>query len=43
MYNQQQNTPYPKGGRFGEENFLRYLDLCYVNPVYHKLKTFPLL
>ena len=33
----------PKGGRFCEENFLRYLDFCYVNPVYHKLKTFPLL
>ena len=29
-----------KGGRFCEENFLRYLDLCYVNPTYHKSKTF---
>ena len=33
----------PKGGRFCEENFLRYLDLCYVNPAYYKLKTFSLL
>ena len=32
----------PKGGRFCEENFLRYLDLCYVNPTCHKLKTIPL-
>ena len=24
-----------------KENFLRYLDLCYVNPAYHKLKTSP--
>ena len=22
----------PKGGRFCKENFLRYLDLCYVKP-----------
>ena len=33
----------PKGVRFIEENFLRYLDLCYVNPDHQKLKTFPLL
>ena len=32
-----------EGGRFWEENFLRNLDLCYVNPSYLKLKTFPLL
>ena len=31
----------PKGCRFCEENFLRYLDSCYVNPAYHKLNTFP--
>ena len=24
----------PKGGRFCKENFLRHLDLCYVNPAY---------
>ena len=24
----------PKGGKFGENNFLRYLGLCYVNPAY---------
>ena len=33
----------PLGGRFCETNFLRYLDLCYVNPAYYKSKTFPLL
>ena len=33
----------PKGGRFCEDNFLRYLGLCYVNPTHHKLKTSPLL
>ena len=34
----------PKGGRFCEENFLKrnYLDLCYVNPTYQKLKTLTL-
>ena len=32
----------PKEGRFCEENFLRYLDLCYVNPSYHILKTYTL-
>ena len=32
-----------KGDRIYEENFLRYLDLCCVNPVCHKLKIFPLL
>ena len=26
-----------------KKKFLRYLDLCYVNPACHKLKTFPLL
>ena len=29
----------PKSARFGWENFLRYLGLCYVNPAYYKLKT----
>ena len=32
----------PKGNRFYQENFLRYLDLYYVNSAHHKLKTFPL-
>ena len=32
----------PKGGRLCEENFLRYLDLYYVNSTCNKLKTFPL-
>ena len=37
--------PLPKkGGRFCEENLLRYQNLPYVNPPsYHKLETFPLL
>ena len=36
--------PFPsKGGRFCDENVLHYLDSCYVNSIYHKLKTFPLL
>ena len=26
-----------KGGRFGKENFVRYIDLCYVETAYHKL------
>ena len=44
MYHLQQNTLYPlKGSRFCEENFLRYLFLCYINPAYHKLKIFRLL
>ena len=35
-------TPFtPKGGRFSEKNFLHYLDLCYVNPAYHKLEISP--
>ena len=38
-YQWQQNSLYPQGGRFCEENFLRYLGLCYVNPTYYKLKT----
>ena len=38
MHHQQQNTLYLKGCRFCEENFLRCLDFCYVNPSYHKLK-----
>ena len=29
----------PKGGRFCEDNLLHYLDLCNVNPAYHRLKT----
>ena len=29
----------PKGGRFCEEFFLHYLDLCYVDHAIHKLKT----
>ena len=33
----------PKGSRFGEENILRYQDLCYVNPEFYKLNTFRLL
>ena len=33
----------PKGDKFCEENFLLYLDLCYVKPSYKKLKTFFLL
>ena len=33
----------PIGGRFCEENFLRYLDSCFAIPANHKLKTFPLL
>ena len=33
----------PERGRFCKENFLRYIDLCYVNPVYHRIKAFPLL
>ena len=33
----------PKGGRLSESNFLRHLDLCYVDLAYHKLKIFPLL
>ena len=32
-----------KGFRFFEKNFLRYLNLCYVNPANDKLKIFPLL
>ena len=33
----------PKCGTFCGQNFLRYLDLYYVNPADHKLETFPLL
>ena len=29
----------PRGGRFFEENFLRYLGSCHFNPAYHKLNT----
>ena len=32
-----------QGADFLEKNFLRHLDLCYVNPAHHKLKTFSLL
>ena len=32
----------PNCGSFCEENFLRYLDLCFVKSVYHKFKAFPL-
>ena len=36
--------PLPQNqGRFCEENSLRYLDLCYADLAYHKLKIFPLL
>ena len=38
-YQQQQNTIYPKRWQICEENFLRYLNLSYVNPAYHKFKT----
>ena len=43
MYQPLHVTFTPKGGRYWEENFLRYLDLCYGNPAHHKLKTLPLL
>ena len=33
----------PKCGGFCKADILRYLDLCNVNPAYHKVKTFPLL
>ena len=35
MYHRQQNTLYPKCGRFSDENFMRYLDLCYVEQIEH--------
>ena len=38
-YHRQQNTLYPEGGLFCEENFSRYVNLCSVNHAYHKLKT----
>ena len=41
MYHRQQNTPYPQKCQILRRDFLRYLDLSYVNPTYHKLKTFP--
>ena len=33
----------PKFSKFREDYFLRYIDLCYVYPVYHKIKTLPLI
>ena len=46
MHHQQRNTLYPpKVADVAKKNFLPYLDLCYVNPVYHELyiKTHSLL
>ena len=35
-------TLYPQRWQIvGREIFLCYLDLCYVNPTYQKLETFP--
>ena len=42
-YNASQNLVYTQKiadvTRRPEENFLRYLDLCYVSPAHHNLKT----
>ena len=44
IYVQSAAIPFtPRSGRFCDENFLRYLNLCYINPIYNKLRTFPLL
>ena len=41
LYHRQQNTLNPQRWQILRRE-LRYLDSCYVDPVYHKLKTFPL-
>ena len=43
LYQRQQNTRYLQRWQILRNQFLRYLDKCYVNPAHHKLKTFPLL
>ena len=45
MYHRQQNTLYPQRWQIlRRENFcIICLKFCYVLPLYHKLKTFPLL
>ena len=40
---QLQNTFNPQMRQNLRRIFFPYLDLCYVNPAFHKLKTFPLL
>ena len=41
LWYNRQNTLYPQRWKILQENFLHYLDLCYVNPAFHKIKDFP--